>query len=282
MKRDEVDRLVSFAEENVWGYKYSTSDLKRFVTELISNDDFVFQLPDEQGIVAAAVLLDQVQNPANDANLEFLGKRKDADPADTLLRIVAWAKGRLPAGRAGIQIGIEDSPELEEVLKGAGFENYYDTYDMLCTEFSKGARGAEVSEAKASESLEVYRVLCEAFAQNPETSIPNVEIWNRSFMKSPTSKYFVWRENETIKGFAHFLEREADAEVRTIGVLPHHRGSGIGKKLLLHCLDRAAAQKYSACHLTVAVSNESALNLYRQAGFKVLSKYKCLRWPRDK
>jgi len=53
-----------------------------------------------------------------------------------------------------------------------------------------------------------------------------------------------------------------------IGVLPAHRGAGIGTRLVQACLDAARAQGLTRVELEVRADNEQALRLYRRLGFR--------------
>lgn len=73
-------------------------------------------------------------------------------------------------------------------------------------------------------------------------------------------------------GLLLFLLQPPDAEILTLGVLPALRRRGIGRTLL----DAAAGQVRQAgaarLLLEVAANNDAATSLYRQAGFRPLSR----------
>jgi len=140
-------------------------------------------------------------------------------------------------------------------------------------------RVAQIVPATKNASKIVYDVLCESFSKNPDTSIPDAETWNSTFLKSNRSHYYLWHEQDKLIGFANLVEPDTggSTEVRTIGVLPSHRGSGIGRDLLQHCLNQTLSFGYKKCHLTVAVENEKALELYLRSSFAVVEKFKCYR-----
>ncbi len=52
-----------------------------------------------------------------------------------------------------------------------------------------------------------------------------------------------------------------------MGLLPAHRGQGLGKRLLRETVDRAFATGLRRIELDVFASNQTALRLYQQAGF---------------
>ena len=71
------------------------------------------------------------------------------------------------------------------------------------------------------------------------------------------------------------LRRAADeAEVITIAVHPRQRGRGIGKKLMEAGLFRLYGQRCTHLFLEVDASNEPAVALYRQLGFREVGQRK--------
>lgn len=69
------------------------------------------------------------------------------------------------------------------------------------------------------------------------------------------------------RGFILMRTAADETEVITIAVDPACRGLGIGRRLLLAGLKAARAQGACQAFLEVAVDNQAALALYRQAGF---------------
>ncbi|MGZ3745185.1 MAG: GNAT family N-acetyltransferase [Pseudobdellovibrionaceae bacterium] len=282
-----VEELVEFAEKNPWKPQYPKPLVRRFLTELISSQDLVFDFHDRKGRVSAAVLLDKVNNPANDACLEVLGLRSDFEPAALLTKFIKLAKERTPKGRAGFQVGLpENTPISSKFLKEHGLTHYYDTFEMQQSKLQTAPRSShdEIVDATSNEVDEVYKVLCESFAKNPDTSIPEISTWKLGFLKSPKSHFYLWRDAKKILGFSTLIEDEAghETEIRTIGVLPEHRGKGIGRHLLNYCLNRTFDLGFKSCHLTVAVTNKKALDLYLRAGFEITEKFMCYRMELQK
>lgn len=279
--------IVEFSQRNPWRPKFSESQVKRFLTELISSDELIFDLNDANGRVATAVLIDRVNNPSNDACLEILGMRKDADFKEVIGLFIETAKLKTPKNRSGFQMGYSEAfPFSEEVLIQNHLVHYYDTYEMT-SETSKqlvSTNQSEIIDAHLGDCDEVYKVLCESFSQNPDTSIPDEEAWRNGFLKSKKSHFFLWKTNGRILGFATLVEGDdkTETEIRTIGVLPTARGKGIGRALLQHCLVKTKSLGFERSHLTVAVKNIRALDLYVQAGFKIIEKYQCYRMSLEK
>lgn len=278
----DIEELVNFSEKNPWKPQYPKQLVRRFLTELISNQSLVFDFHDQKGRVSAAVLLDKVNNPANDACLEILGLRSDTEPIEILSKFLALAKERTTKNRSGFQVGLpEDTLVSENLLKQHGLVHYYDTFEMRQLDLQKAPRTQhrEIVNATLADVDEVYGVLCDSFAKSPDTSIPEPVTWKAGFLKSPKSHFYLWQEANKILGFATLIEDENgdDTEIRTIGVLPEHRGKGIGQHLLNYCLNKTSDLGMKSCHLTVAVTNKKALDLYIRAGFETIEKYKCYR-----
>lgn len=73
--------------------------------------------------------------------------------------------------------------------------------------------------------------------------------------------------------------RQGDGHVGQLGVLPEHRGRGLGLALLQECFRRDAAAGLSQTTLTVDGDNAQARRLYEKAGMSVVTEYR--RWERD-
>jgi ribosomal protein S18 acetylase RimI-like enzyme len=274
----DIEELVSFSEKNPWKPRYPKPLVRKFLTDMISNQNLVFDLHDQKGRVSAAVLLDRVKNPANDAGLEVLGLRSDVEPSEILSRFFALAKEKVPRNRSGIQVGLpEDTSVSVELLKQHGLNHYYDTFEMLQSNLQSAPRSdaKEIVNATHDDVDEIYKVLCESFAKNPETSIPEIDTWKAGFLNSPKTHFFLWREASKILGFATLIKDEVghETEIRTMSVLAEHRGKGIGQNLLNYCLNKSLDFGFKQCHLTVAVTNKKALDLYLRAGFKMTEKF---------
>lgn len=74
-------------------------------------------------------------------------------------------------------------------------------------------------------------------------------------------------------GFVFVLVNEdGSAHLTTIGVAPEHRRRNLAKRLLLHLEDALRARSIFTVVLEVRVSNTSAQNLYRAAGYSVVQR----------
>lgn len=80
--------------------------------------------------------------------------------------------------------------------------------------------------------------------------------------------YVVVRENDEVIGYAGLgIVDEDEAEVRTIGVHPDHRGKGLGRHLLDDLLRAAGDVRVL---LEVRTDNDVARTLYESVGFTTI------------
>lgn len=282
-KNFNVEDLVDFYEKNPWKPLYPASLVRRFLTELISSNECVFDLYDDSGRVSAAVLLDKITNPANDACLEVLGIRSGASREQVMAELFQLACKMVPKHMAGFQCVVSaDAGFSSKFFTDQGFAHFYDATEMIRTNSSATVpitSRTEIVQAVQPDCDELYRVLCESFAQSPDTSIPDYDTWKEKFLAGNNSHLFLWKENGKILGFASLIEDRdlMDMEFRTIGVLAGYRGKGIGRYLLEHGIRKATQLGFKTSHLTVAVKNQNALGLYQRAGFKSVENYICYR-----
>ena len=72
-------------------------------------------------------------------------------------------------------------------------------------------------------------------------------------------------------GIAHLEGGEASVcELRKMYFLPEARGTGMGEKLLLHCLSVAKELGYKTCYLETLTGMDAAMRLYEKVGFQKL------------
>lgn len=79
------------------------------------------------------------------------------------------------------------------------------------------------------------------------------------------------RQNETVSGFALARLVADEAELLLLAVKPADQRQGIGRILLQHFEDEAAARGAARLHLEVREGNH-ALSLYEQAGFGLVGR----------
>lgn len=78
-------------------------------------------------------------------------------------------------------------------------------------------------------------------------------------------QFAIWQEEA---GFILMRCVAGEAEILTLGVVPHQRRHGLGALLLEAGLVEARIRGALGCFLEVDVENFSALALYRQQGFR--------------
>jgi ribosomal protein S18 acetylase RimI-like enzyme len=267
---------IAFSQAHAFRPKYSPAMVERFLTELSSGPQQIIDIRDENGRIALGVVIDKIQNPGGSANLEILGIRESADMHTVLRRLAVEARLRVPTTRTGFQMAVP--PEYADALLDVGLKPYYETFEMQNLSLRKREYLAppQIELARDEDKDEIYNVLCETFAENLETSIPEEASWKSNFLQNANSRFYLWRESG-IEGFAllkHGTEDDA-GEVALIGVRPRKRGQGLGRKLLDHCLFEAAQLGLTSCRLTVAAENPHALGLYLEAGFEVVERSCC-------
>lgn len=76
-----------------------------------------------------------------------------------------------------------------------------------------------------------------------------------------------WHD-EQLTGYALLARLPFDAELQAIGVLPEHRGQGVGERVLKAVLAVAARWQSERVLLEVRESNSAAIRLYKGAGFQ--------------
>ena len=79
------------------------------------------------------------------------------------------------------------------------------------------------------------------------------------------------RQNETVSGFALARLVADEAELLLLAVKPADQRHGIGRMLLQHFEDEAAARGAARLHLEVREGNH-ALSLYEQAGYGLVGR----------
>ena len=96
--------------------------------------------------------------------------------------------------------------------------------------------------------------------------------YNEEF-SSPTRHFVVALDDEqNIIGYAGVLAPGgAEADVLTVGVIPSHRGKGIGRQLMAMITEWAKQQGSIAMMLEVKVDNLDAIGLYESLGYAKLN-----------
>lgn len=271
--------LMAFALANPWQTPWPKSLLTRFLSDLISSQDLVFDFFENEERVATAVLVDKIQNPSNDASLEILACHPQIKGNHLLKLLLPLVKEKLPLERSGFTFGFSaDHTSLLSLLNDQGLKPHYEMFDMLNSSLQRNViTDLSFELAQDQDAEELYAVLKVAFAQNVDTSIPNYEDWLAGRARQKDRVTWVKREQEKIVAFLNLSLEEEVAEISTVGVLPEYRGKGFAKALIQMALSYLGERK---CKLSVAVKNRKALELYLSLGFAVTGHDLVYRWTR--
>jgi len=94
-----------------------------------------------------------------------------------------------------------------------------------------------------------------------------IQHWQDDLTISPefisTNDVFVAETDDGVVGFYALIVREQNAELDHMWVTPAHIGSGVGKLLFVHAMDRAAAAKMTSVEI---LSDPNAESFYRKMG----------------
>ncbi len=72
------------------------------------------------------------------------------------------------------------------------------------------------------------------------------------------------------------------AHITQICIAEEHRGRGLGKALLRHCVTHLAQAGYSAITLTVTEENQPAVRLYDELGFSTRHRFHAMVLDKNK
>lgn len=83
--------------------------------------------------------------------------------------------------------------------------------------------------------------------------------------------WLAWEGPEPV-GFILVRDLGNECEVLSLGVVPRHRRTGVGRELLATAIAEARRRELPSVVLEVAVDNEAAGNLYAEAGFTAVGR----------
>lgn len=107
-------------------------------------------------------------------------------------------------------------------------------------------------------------------AQIEAPSVEKVEGFVRESVDADAAQ-FVAVDGQTVVGWADIFPAWADAVAHCgtlgMGVHPSYRGRGLGRQLLLACIEKAKAKGITRIVLQARADNEVAIKLYESMGF---------------
>lgn len=234
------DDLVTFSVQHPWGPGWPPG-MVRHLLQLISSESLILDIVENGQQLAAAVLVDRVKNPGNHASVEVLGMRSDANPEATLSRLLAMARERLPAGFTGFEVTLPDSlGDREALIEAEGLVPYYETFGMIHESPSTAGLPPPglCTIVTDRDEEELYRVLEKCLAENVDANIPEFATWQAARRAPSRSKTWgIWKDKNLVAFCNLFVPNGiAVAEIRTLGVLPEHRGQGFAQALIRRSL----------------------------------------------
>lgn len=271
------EELIAFAEANPWPPPWSPEMIRRFLSGIISSPEMVIDLWEDGRRVAFGAVLDQLENPSNNACLEVLGIAPGFDPAQVLGTMVAEARRRLPAHKAGFQLTPGDLTALPPAwFAERGLIPSYEVFELVRTaaETPPPALMPGFTNYTPADDRELYEVLRESFRESPDMFLAPFDDWHARNEAHPPQGFVHRAESGAVQGFVYFMcdSEKSEAEIHVLGVLPAARNRGIGRALLSEALREIDEAGIAVCKLTAGTKNRSALGLYERFGFRVAGK----------
>ncbi|NPD89648.1 MAG: GNAT family N-acetyltransferase [Asgard group archaeon] len=104
------------------------------------------------------------------------------------------------------------------------------------------------------------------------------KVWNFTLDAKMTEDSRVIKKDKEIIAISRVVDYGDFMELGPIGVLPDHRGKGLGNVLMEECLASLLEQDKTNTYLEVDISNTPAIKLYDKYGFKEVSKKHGFLW----
>ena len=269
---DKLNSIVEFTKQHPWLPLWNQGAIWYFLSQLISSYNLVYDYFENGERIGTAVLLDRINNVGNHAHLEFLGMvRHHAD--DLIPKMIQAAAADMPHDKSGIGITFHSEFPHQQFVKHFKISENYQSFEMEnhLIAFVQGDLSLPLATPEEAEQL--YHGMAEAFAENPEFSMPSFEVWLKGHRaQRQLTGTIVVREENRIVGYAtaKLLGQSTGlGEVATLGVLPAYRKRGLGKTLLHNSLIWLRDHGVTKCKLDVAAANAQALSLYENAGFSM-------------
>jgi len=102
----------------------------------------------------------------------------------------------------------------------------------------------------------------------------SAEAWLKRDKTFDSDASIVFMDEGKVIGYNVMRLEDSSVEVGPIGVLPSHRGKGLGRALLLESIRRLKSKEPESVWLTVSTDNAPAFKLYSSLGFE--NKYQIL------
>lgn len=94
--------------------------------------------------------------------------------------------------------------------------------------------------------------------------------WTKFIFRGCLERYNSWvmRQQDEVIGFGILMLAGEESHILNLAVAKKYQGQGYGRKMLEHLLKEARIAKANSIFLEVRSSNDPALSLYKNLGFK--------------
>lgn len=279
------ERARQFQAQNQIQPLYTTAQIKRFIERLISSEKNVVEIWNQNEKLMAGLLIDLITNPHESAHIEYLGFAKDYQVTfEPLKLLLETFEQRVKEQNKfkGIIIGHHSSlPFSENYLNDLDYRFYYQSYELQLANKEKNIFNTSAEKPLAlgqDHYPEYYRLVCECFKENPDTSVGTYEDMYQGFITAEIPTYAIFIDSQ-MAGFINVSldSNSKSGEIHTLGVLPQFRRQGIGKKLLQFGIEILKHKGAQNIVLTVGAENQRALLLYFEAGFEIKDQHAVFR-----
>ena len=178
--------------------------------------------------------------------------------------------------------------QREDIAAGLALYGRALRYSRLCQEFT-------IRPIRSSDDPAMARVITEVMTEFGAVgcgySIEDHEVCHMSAAyEADNAAFFVVTLNGEVLGGAGVAqlkgaEKGVICELQKMYFNPRLRGTGMGTRLLIQCLDTARKLGYQSCYLETLDAMHQARRLYRKLGFEDIDHavgetghYKCNRW----
>lgn len=227
--------------------------------------EFLFTLKEEEKLVAAAVVVDILQNK----NYEIGFAATEHHSGIKLLeRIGNELKVEFPHS---VTIVIDKNALLEKkVLLEAGASYVVSEAQLTLEKLAIKEKLIDIELAVYEPLLhDQYRsILMASFGDSMDAAEAVIQL---SLSQTNRTFYGIYHQSKLV-GTINVI-REDDAFITALSVHPLHQNKGIGKAALTHVVTMLLQEGFTTVSLDVEVENTHALKLYEHVGFKIMSMF---------
>ncbi|HLE01787.1 MAG TPA: GNAT family N-acetyltransferase [Bdellovibrionota bacterium] len=272
--------LLAFIEKNP--ASPAATDLAGFfLDKIIPSCGRVYDLFLENQRVAAAFLIDGVENASNSAELFIVGLTASSRSLSIVEHLVSTAETTIRASRRRL-LEIADFaliPGLNSLLTRRGYRLSYEMIIMDRTEAKlwpapKSSLPTGWRWVPLTEELQrpYYEATKKAFRQVKGSNITDFESFCERNRDARYTIELLLTDKDLVAAFAKVspdLEHPENGEIISIGRDPDCRGMGLGEHILARALELLKLRGFDKYTLSVNAENETALSLYKHFGFSV-------------